>query len=249
MVTSVHDRAELAGLLEGNPAVNAYQLGDLDDFYWPYTTWYQDGGSVALIYHATAPPTLLAFDPSPGLLPGLAPLLPPVFYAHLSIGAHEALTEHYEQEPHGLHHKMALTDPSRLTGAEGDRLAEKDLDDILALYAKAYPGNWFDPRMLETGQYFGIRRDGRLVAIAGVHVWSPRYRVCSLGNVTTDPDLRGQGLGSAVVARLCLSAQEQVATITLNVKADNAAAIAVYTRLGFTHVADYEEVIFRARRS
>jgi hypothetical protein len=63
MLRSVHDRAELAALLRKDAAPHAYQLGDLDDFFWPFTTWYARGETVALIYHGQPTPTLLAFGP------------------------------------------------------------------------------------------------------------------------------------------------------------------------------------------
>jgi hypothetical protein len=38
---SVHDRTELAAELRKDPALHAYELGDLDDFFWPYTSWFR----------------------------------------------------------------------------------------------------------------------------------------------------------------------------------------------------------------
>ena len=99
--------------------------------------------------------------------------------------------------------------------------------------------------MLETGQYLGLRRAGALVCVAGVHVYSPRYAVAALGNVTTDPRWRGQGLAGRAVAALCLRLQRECTTIGLNVHGDNAAAIACYRRLGFTEIASYDEYMLR----
>ena len=143
---------------------------------------------------------------------------------------------------------MALTDPARLATvtAAGEVLGAADLPALRALYALAYPGNWFDPRMLATGQYLGIRQDGELLAVAGVHVWSPTYRVAALGNVTTHPRVRGQGLAAAVVAALCGRLRAHVDHVTLNVKADNVAAVRLYRRLGFSRVADYGEYTLTA---
>jgi RimJ/RimL family protein N-acetyltransferase len=249
---SVHDRDELAALLRRDPARHAYELGDLDDFFWPYTTWFRMGDAVALLYHGLAVPTLIALA-SPaeanGLLTGLMPILPRRFYAHLSPGADAALVEGFDAEPYGRHRKMALTDTDRLAAATpaGEVLGPDDLPDLLRLYAQAYPGNWFDRRMLETGHYVGVRYGGRIVAVAGVHVWSPVYRVAALGNVTTHPDARGQGHATAAVATLCRLLLRTVDVVTLNVKADNAAAVRVYERLGFTAASEYDEVDFTAR--
>ena len=152
----------------------------------------------------------------------------------------------------GDHLKMALTSPDTLRAApeaaKAEPLTPADRGDVEALYAASYPGNWFVPRMLETGQYVGIRRDGRLVAVAGVHVYSPAQRVAALGNVTTLPEMRGSGLATAAVAGLCTQLLTSVDHIGLNVKADNAAAIGLYRRLGFSTVAEYVEsgVIARA---
>jgi RimJ/RimL family protein N-acetyltransferase len=255
---SVHDREELAALLRRDPGLHAYELGDLDDFFWPYTSWFRHGDAVALLYHGLAVPTLIALATpreAAALLTGLLPMLPRRFYAHLSPGSATALSEGFDTEPYGRHLKMALTDTARLAAAEpsatepaGEVLDDADLPDLLRLYAEAYPGNWFDRRMLETGHYVGVRQDGRVLAVAGVHVWSPVYRVAALGNVTTHPEVRGRGLATAAVAALCRRLLETVDVVTLNVKADNAPAIAVYERLGFTEVARYDEFDFTVRR-
>ena len=87
--------------------------------------------------------------------------------------------------------------------------------------------------MLETGRYVGVRRDGRLACVAGVHVHSPTWGVAALGNVATLPELRGHGLARAACAALCLLLLEDgIDTIALNVRADNDAALAAYAASG-----------------
>ncbi|MER7457741.1 GNAT family N-acetyltransferase [Micromonospora sp. NPDC126480] len=254
-VRAEHDRAVLAELLGRDPVLHAYQLGDLDDFFWPYTSWFRRGEAVALLYHGAVPATLLAFAAPAraaelaALLGDLAPVLPARLYAHLSPGLEAALAGAFTVEAAGDHRKMALTDPGRLAAVPpaGVVLGGEDLPALRRLYGCAYPGNWFDERMVGTGQYVGVREDGELVAVAGVHVWSPRYRVAAVGNVTTHPRVRGRGLGAAVVAALCRRLRESVDHVTLNVKADNAAAVRLYERLGFARVAEYGEFRLAAR--
>lgn len=254
----LHDRAEIAALLRADPALHVYELGDLDDFFWPHTTWYADPRrrAVALLYTGAELPTLLAITPPAGtpalraLLGGLPPVLPRRFYAHLTDGVDDVLAADYTATPHGEHLKLALTDAGRLAAVDTAAvrpLTTADQEDILGLYAASYPGNWFDPRMLETGQYVGLRRAGQLVAVAGVHVYSRVQRVAAVGNIATHPDHRGQGLATAVSAALCRRLLDSVSTIGLNVKADNAAALACYRRLGFTPVATYTEATFTAQ--
>ena len=201
-----------------------------------------------MLYSAINPPVLLAISENlpalRNLLESSLHLLPPRFYAHLSGDLSTLLATHYRVDSHGLHYKMALVDTSRLETVDTSlviALTETDLDELHTLYRVSYPGNSFDPRMLETGHFYGIRRDNTLVSVAGVHVYSPRYRVGVIGNVTTHPAYRGKGLGTAVCARLCQELLRTVEHIGLNVKADNLSAIGSYKRLGFEVVDEYEE--------
>jgi ribosomal protein S18 acetylase RimI-like enzyme len=255
----LHDKQQIAAFLGHEPARNVYLVGDLDDFFWPYTQWYglEEAGElreVALIYAGTALPVLLALGDDPermrALVHGIRHVLPHRLYAHVGAGVLPALAEHYHTQSHGEHAKMALVHPERLAGSDtsaAERLTPADLDAVQAFYRAAYPDGWFDPRMLETGQYFGVRHEGQLASIAGIHVYSPEYGVAAIGNVATRPELRGRGLATVATAALCRSLRERVSHIGLNVRADNAAAITCYTRLGFESVAVYDEFMLAGR--
>jgi ribosomal protein S18 acetylase RimI-like enzyme len=255
-IVSLHDKGAIEQFLRRNTPIHLYELGDLDDFFWPYTMWYvlEEGGQIrelVLLYTAMKLPVVLAItDDVPEmriLLQALLPVLPRRFFAHLSGDLSSVLARDYRISSYGLHYKMALQDPSRLATVDTSEvipLSEADLDDLQSLYHDSYPVNAFDPRMLQTGHYFGIRRDARLVTVAGVHIYSPRYKVGAIGNVTTRPDYRGQGLAKATCARLCKELLKTVDTIGLNIKADNASAIATYRHLGFEVVEEHEEALF-----
>ena len=261
-VAVVIDREEIAAFLRRRPAVHAYELGDLDDFFWPHTRWLAwspDGRieQLALLYGEPDPPVLLAMAEEPAasmraLMEAIAPDLPERVYAHLSPGTVEALRGYLVPERDPIAHlKLGLVDAGRL--AEHDTedvelLSPADLAEVEAFYARAYPDTWFQARMLETGRYVAIRRDGHLVCVAGVHVWSPAWRVATLGNVATVPAARGAGLATAACARLCrLLLDDGIDVVSLNVRADNASAIRAYEKLGFGHAADYVEVALAAR--
>ena len=126
---------------------------------------------------------------------------------------------------------MALDnfDPILQTNTDNTfQLTDTDLPEVNELYKESYPDNAFDPRMLESEQYIGIRHLGQLVSIAGIHTYSATYRVAALGNITTHPEHRGQGYGRAVSARLCQLLESTVDFIGLNVKCDNQPAISLY---------------------
>lgn len=254
-VISLHDTGEIERYLRQHTLIHLYELGDLDNFFWQYTTWYalkekEYIQSLILLYSAINPPVLLAISEDlpalRDLLQSSIHLLPPRFYAHLSGNLSTLLVTYYRVDSHGLHYKMALVDTLRLETVDTSEvipLTETDMDELQTLYRVSYPGNSFDPRMLETGHFYGIRRDHTLVSVAGVHVYSPRYKVGVVGNVTTHPAYRGKGLGTSVCARLCRELLRTVEHIGLNVIADNVAAIASYKRLGFEVVGEYEEAL------
>jgi ribosomal protein S18 acetylase RimI-like enzyme len=252
----LHDKKEIEKYLRKNVFLNIYGIGDLDDFFWPNTIWYgfKSNGNIsaiALIYTGHLIPALNAFSfegdaAMAKLLDSMRPIFPNRFYAHLRPGLAPILETTHNLESKGEHYKMALIDKDSTTAADAsgvERLDTQDVTSIQALYKKSYPGNWFDPRMLETNKYFGIRENGRLVSIAGVHVYSPEYRIAALGNITTLPECRGKGYATQVTGQLCRSLRDEGMDVGLNVKADNAAAIACYQRIGFKMVASYEEYL------
>ena len=262
-VRTLSERGAIRSALEADPYLHLYELGDLDPFFWPRTTWFARGGAdddltsarpappVALLYRADALPVLLLFDRETGaaraLLEEIRDLLPAPLYTHLSPELFGALAGRYRASSEGLYCKMSLWDPSALEGAPFrpelpiEVLASRDLEEVEAFYAAAYPGNWFEPRMLETGRYLGIRDAGELVAIAGVHVYSPEERIGVLGNVATRPDRRGRGLARDACRVLCQDLVGEGMRVGLNVARSNRAAIRCYESLGFVHEADYEE--------
>lgn len=258
-VIRLDDQREIEQFLRQDTFLHIYSLGDLDDFFWPYTTYYglEESGSleaVILLYYSQELSTLLALssdgDATAELLRSIDLDLPPQFYAHLSPQLEHVLSNTHDLDPHGLHYKMALRDRARIHDFDCSAavsLGSADLPEIRAFYQDSYPGNWFDPRMLETGQYFGVRADGRLASVGGIHVYSPQYRVAALGNIATHPAYRGRGYGKAVTARICQSLSQTVHSIGLNVKADNRPAIACYGRLGFEVVAEYGEFAVRRK--
>ena len=254
-VISLHDRERIEPVLRRNVFLHIYALGDLDDFFWPFTTWYalEDGGDVRailLLYTAFETPTLMAlgdppYEPLHALLSSARQILPPRVYAHLSPGCREALGPGVVAQSRGPHLKMALGEPRLDVPGVSEVVCLKanDIADLRALYAVGYPANWFDPRQIETGHYYGLRNNGELVSAAGPHVYSPGQRVAALGNIVTHPEHRGKGYAAAVTARACTELGRSVDQIGLNVKADNSAAVACYERLGFRPIAEYEEVM------
>ncbi|MHC4424471.1 MAG: GNAT family N-acetyltransferase [Planctomycetota bacterium] len=249
----LHSKREIEAFLRKNVYLHIYSIGDLDDFFWQNTVWYalKEGNeiqAIALLYTELPFPTLHAMSEQEGtireLIRSIFHILPVRFHAHLSPGVAEAFKKQCEIKSYREHYKMALNGRSFLYDVDCSqvvRLTKNDLDEMLRLYEESYPDNWFNPRMLETRQYFGIKIENRLVSAAGIHVYSKKYKVAALGNIVTHPDHRGNGFGKSVTARLCQSLSEHVDHIGLNVQADNTIAISLYEKLGFEIVSSYYE--------
>jgi len=257
-IISLHDATHIRQFALRQPLRYLYEIGDLDDFFWPYTQWYGwvDEGEItqlALLYIPFADPVLLTHanpqrNDHAEFVTALMRLLPTRIYAHIDVAAANALQSHYQASHHGHYLKMGLQDVQKAAHADDGRAEMLSIADIPALerlYAQAYPGNWFDARMVQTGFYAGIRAGDDLIAAAGIHVVSARERLAALGNVTTLPAWRGQGLAQSTCACLIGSLRHHgIEHIGLNVSANNPAAIALYQRLGFQQVAEYDEYTF-----
>lgn len=63
----LNDKYQIEKFLRKDTPLFIYHIGDLDDFYWKYTTWIAlDGNSIKailLLYKAVNPPVLLALSP------------------------------------------------------------------------------------------------------------------------------------------------------------------------------------------
>ncbi len=257
---SIHDRDELEAFLRRDPLRHVYALGDLDPFFWERTVWYgrRERGElseVCLIYVGLARPSLLAFTSGSvhgmrELLEALRPALPRALNIHMTEGLDDLLTGGWALTPRGRFLRMGLTSLERLAekdSGDAEQLTTADLGELRALYDLAYPDNFFDPRMLETGEYFGVRRGGSLIAVAGIHVHSPQTRVAALGNIATHPDHRQQGHARAATGTLCRHLLRTVDHVALNVQADNGAAVALYGSIGFEPALEYLEFVGEPR--
>jgi RimJ/RimL family protein N-acetyltransferase len=258
---SIHEKERLASFLMRNKEANVLAIGDLDAFFWPSTVWWgwEEGDELlglALLYCGAGLPVLLLSSEihqlhTQDFVNALTALLPQAVYAHLSPGVDQLFSDLYQLVPHGRHLKMVFRHPEKIQDIDTSDVAplnREHLSAIEKLFSSAYPGNFFDVRMLDTNLYYGIWADGTLLCAAGIHTYSPQYGVAAIGNVTTLPEMRGKGLATKVCARLLSVLQTNVDIIALNVKADNAPAIQVYQRLGFETVGEYDECEMYRRR-
>lgn len=119
---------------------------------------------------------------------------------------------------------------SMASDVEMEELGPAASAEMLALARLTKPGP-FATRTHELGDFVGVRREGRLVAMAGERIKLDGYTEISA--VCTHPEATGQGLAAALVAQLVRRIQARGEGAFLHVLAHNARAIALYERLGF----------------
>jgi predicted GNAT family acetyltransferase len=116
------------------------------------------------------------------------------------------------------------------SGPEIIELGVADSAEMIALTALTKPGP-FGKRTHELGTYLGIRRDGKLVAMAGERLKVPGYTEVSA--VCTHPDHTGQGYAGVLMTEVMRRIRARGETPFLHSRGDNSRAIALYERLGF----------------
>jgi len=118
-----------------------------------------------------------------------------------------------------------------------------DVAQVEALERTAYPADpwsaaafWGELAGVPATRYYVVAEvDGRLVGYAGLRVVGAEADVQT---VAVAPDLRGHGLGRRLVEDLLATAARRGGSrALLEVRADNAPAIALYESLGFDRIA------------
>jgi uncharacterized protein len=82
----------------------------------------------------------------------------------------------------------------------------------------------------------------RLCFFCNVGPWCSQ--TIQLQGIWTPPELRGQGLATASLAAICDRLLEVSPTLSLYVNDFNEPAIALYRRVGFEHVGDFQTLLF-----
>ncbi|NUS18612.1 MAG: GNAT family N-acetyltransferase [Mesorhizobium sp.] len=141
-------------------------------------------------------------------------VLPPALVATMTADAVQMIAEAFQ----------TVADP-RI-----EQLTRQDAAEMLALASLTKPGP-FTLEALSLGEFWGVKIDGRLAAMAGERMKQPGYS--ELSGVCSHPDFRGGGLArllSLFVANRIMARGE---VPYLHAFANNAAAIRLYESIGF----------------
>jgi ribosomal protein S18 acetylase RimI-like enzyme len=109
-------------------------------------------------------------------------------------------------------------------------LGEEDGAEMLALAELTKPGP-FKAKTHRLGSFWGVKQDGRLVAMAGERFNQPGFT--EISGVCTHPDFQGHGYGRKVSAAIAQQILKRGDVPYLHTFADNDSAIRLYESLGF----------------
>jgi ribosomal protein S18 acetylase RimI-like enzyme len=236
-------------VLQADPGWTAYALSDLEPPFRAHSRFVgaEHGGGVAALVLIFRTPTFTSLLPygsgvAIGAILDNLRQLPDRVFVVVGEEHYAILAQRYRLDVWPMYRMVATPDSLRVeTGLETRVLTPDDLSSVEELY-RHWETTFFQPMLLETGIFRGVFENGRLVAVAGTHTQSPRFRLATIGGVFTHPEYRGRGLARGVtgaVARDLVDAGVQL--LALNVKQDNVPAIAAYRALGFTVHRPYLE--------
>jgi ribosomal protein S18 acetylase RimI-like enzyme len=115
------------------------------------------------------------------------------------------------------------------------QLSNDHAPEMVALTDLAFPG-FFRARTCEMGSYFGIRSNGRLIAMGGERITLDGYP--EISGICTHPDHRGKGYAENLIWHLVRNHRREGLVSWLHVSATNQRAIDLYRRMGFTEARE-----------
>jgi RimJ/RimL family protein N-acetyltransferase len=251
-VEELVDDPAIATFLERDRLWTAYGLCDLEQPYRRHARYagaLRDGQIVAIVL-VYAPPGfngMLPFGDEAGVAAILTTVRELPSQPFLLMGDEHAdivrrwyrLTESWQML------RMAVRAANFLTRASSQHAVRMSVSDRPAmedLHGVERDSAFFDPATIAHGLYFGVYEQAKLVAIAGTHAWSRRYRIGTVGGVFTHPEHRGKGLAQVTTGAVTKALFDAgVEDVILNVRADNVPALQCYSRLGYTTVRPYLE--------
>lgn len=254
-VHGTRDRELLQSFLNHDRLFAAYAIADTDDAEFPRTRWgvaLEHGEPIAVVleYRGISPqPLFVMGDPD-----GVASILREVIRTRIAYLAAKpelvpAVREHYRVEPGAEMVRMSV-ERATFKPVLGDavRLDQADTRHLNRLYELGLT-SWLPSEAVAAGIYYGVRRGSRLIAAAGTHVISRELGIAAVGNVYTNREYRGQGLGKVVTSAVTAELLRDVDEVVLNVRADNSPALGVYHALGYREHTRFEERLVRRQAS
>lgn len=111
------------------------------------------------------------------------------------------------------------------------KVRKNELELLNDFYIEHHAEAW-TPIQFEAGPYYCVKQNGKIVSAVGVHLVAPQ--IAQLGNIITHEDYRNRGFATACTSALAAHLASKGRIISLFVRTDNAPAIRMYEKLGFS---------------
>ena len=240
------DKDTIRSILRRDPGWCVYALGDLSFEMFPKTEWFTPDLTMVLRDYGTC----ILFAMGAGSVRDALDGITSEVHLQVRDDALDEIARHASVEKCLEMRRMVWT--RRRDQPRDDRATRLGDADVAALAALYHDGDsagespdFFYPAMVNRGVFFGVYEDRALVAAAGTHLVSRDEGAAAIGNIYTRRDRRGRGLARSVTSAV-MHELAGIETVGLNVRADNAAAIALYESLGFAiHCPFFEAVAVR----
>ncbi len=247
-VTPLHDREVIRRLIENDRAYSAYAIAQLDPHLFEGNEWWLSRGPVgrdALLVHSTSGLGAALFamgdpealDAAISLHPG-----PRFTFGSLRLEHRAVAEKHFVLSRPQLMTRMSVNAGTfkPVSGAVV-RLGPADVADVNKIYSIEGGPTAYRPGHLEDGVYYGAYIGGQLISIAGTHVVSRPERIAVVGNVFTHPSHRGKGYATLTTSAVTADLLQDCDPVVLTVESKNAAAVAIYAKLGYQAVCSLHE--------
>ena len=128
-------------------------------------------------------------------------------------------------------YRMVLEAPINVPDLPIEKLTLDDALEMIALTKASSNTETLTLNKIEVGDFYGIKDNGRVVAMAGERLQLDDYTEVS--GVVTHPDYRKRGYGGGLTLFKCKQVQERGKTPFLGVWETNTGAVRLYQKLGF----------------
>jgi ribosomal protein S18 acetylase RimI-like enzyme len=230
MITpTLSSRAELLELTGRHPFVALTSRDEL-------TAYHRNGSWVWMSPGPWGPQTMSLGEPAE-ILPLLADLHRQGSVAgrrlHVPRTSRELVAAHFEASDFADWDLLwSVTAPPAMRGEDTvEELPADTAPEIGKLLDMSLPDSGARPGDQDVRAWYGIRDEGRLVAVAADR--SPAGMVAHIAGIAVAPDRQGRGLGAAITGALTRRLFAEYPTVSLAVMSDNDRAVAVYERLGY----------------
>ncbi|UCH32142.1 MAG: GNAT family N-acetyltransferase [Candidatus Bathyarchaeota archaeon] len=256
-ITIRHDveKQRLQSFLETDRIWAGYAICDLEEEIFPLCNWHvavENRRVISLCMHFNGlqPPAQITMGEPIGLAKILKTIdIPERIHAHIPPNHREVMNEFYNINKFHLMKRMfVIKETFKPIAGQAERMRNSDLRDIENLYA-VQPGNFFRSYMLTSGVYYGLRKEGKLISVAGTHICSPTHSLACVGNVFTHPSYRGKGYATTCTSQTVSDLLTHFRDVILNVEDQNIAAIRVYRKLGFREHSTYFEAYAQCKKT